>query len=207
MASMVNQLKKIGAIRTYNKGEYAFSAGDIFSGLYYVVSGEFVVLSLGRKGQQFELIRAMPGEIMGLPLLFSQFEKYTIFGLALKNSKCIFIKKEKFLHTLKINKQLCGFLMKMMARHILMLTRRMVIIRLKNPEQRVAQYILGLRSTCQSNDVLLDKKKLDIASHLDMTPETLSRVLKRMQEDQTIEVSGKKVNIKNVLGLHNRVME
>ncbi|MEZ4822179.1 MAG: Crp/Fnr family transcriptional regulator [Ignavibacteria bacterium] len=66
--------------------------------------------------------------------------------------------------------------------------------------KRLAKYILSedKKSTAKQNSLIeLSISKHDLASYLGTIDETLSRVLKKFQDDKLIEVKGKKILIKD----------
>ena len=77
-------------------------------------------------------------------------------------------------------------------------------ISLQNSTQRLIGYLLQISADSPNPErVQLPANKLTIASMLNITPETLSRVMFRLQNARLIEVNGKEIMITNVAGLRN----
>ena len=77
-------------------------------------------------------------------------------------------------------------------------------ISLQNSTQRLIGYLLQISADSPNPErVQLPANKLTIASMLNLTPETLSRVMLRLSNAGLIEVNGKEIVITNVAGLRN----
>ena len=75
-------------------------------------------------------------------------------------------------------------------------------ISLQNSTQRLIGYLLQISTDSPNPErVQLPANKLTIASMLNITPETLSRVMLRLHNAGLIEVNGKEIVITNVAGL------
>ena len=67
--------------------------------------------------------------------------------------------------------------------------------------QRLIGYLLQIVGTGSSGRVTLPASKTTIASLLNLTPETLSRTMQKLQQQGLIEVNGKDITITNLSGL------
>jgi CRP-like cAMP-binding protein len=77
-------------------------------------------------------------------------------------------------------------------------------ISLQNSTQRLIGYLLQTSADSPNpGRLLLPANKLTIASMLNITPETLSRVMLRLNSAGLIEVNGKEIVITDVDGLRN----
>jgi len=66
---------------------------------------------------------------------------------------------------------------------------------LQNSTQRVIDYLLQLSAFQGSNNIHLELKKHLVASLLNLSPETLSRVLHQLMNKQLIKVYGATIHI------------
>ena len=77
-------------------------------------------------------------------------------------------------------------------------------ISLQNSTQRLIGYLLQISTDfVNPGRVHLPANKVTIASMLNITPETLSRIMLRLHNAGLIEVNGKEIIITNVDGLRN----
>ena len=62
-------------------------------------------------------------------------------------------------------------------------------------KERIMAHLEDLSKKQEANVVTLELKKKDLASLLGITPETLSRKLKELENENRIEVKGKQIRI------------
>jgi CRP-like cAMP-binding protein len=70
---------------------------------------------------------------------------------------------------------------------------------LKNSTHRVVRYLLNQLNQCNENisSFNLPMAKQLIAGHLSIQPETFSRVIRRLTDEQVISQNGRQINILN----------
>lgn len=207
MKSIEKRLKQIGIIKEYERGALLFCAADLFDGVYYVLSGELCIFKLSGKGEQLNFLHQGPGHMVGLPPLFLKAKKYPAFCHAIRNSKIIFIKKDILIKEMNTNPQITIGLAGFIAMEFMQVSQRLEILTLKTPEQRVILYIISKLAKNHADHLRLELKKLELAQHLDMAPETLSRVLNKLQRDRVIKVDKSVIYIKDNLALRQRLCE
>ncbi|MFC1517910.1 Crp/Fnr family transcriptional regulator [Candidatus Margulisiibacteriota bacterium] len=205
MSSWKVRLNQIGEKKEVEKGAFLFCDEDPYIGVYYVVSGELCVSRLGSKGQQLEMLRILPGNMVGLPPLFLTIKSYPAFCHALINSQVIFIKKADFLKELDINTKLYKAVTTQFAYQFMYLSQRLEILNLKTPEQRLVMYMISKCAKNHPGCLELQTKKVEVARHLAMAPETLSRVLNKLQRENIIKVDNKKIYIKDSVSLRKKL--
>lgn len=117
----------------------------------------------------------------------------------MSQAKVLFIPKDVVFQCIK---EVPSFTLDMLAglsRRIHLLATRLESLALDSSEQRVIGYLLQHQSTVgtehEGKDVDLPANKATIASHLNLAPETLSRVLQQLSENELISVRGKVVRI------------
>ena len=77
-------------------------------------------------------------------------------------------------------------------------------ISLLSGTQRLIGYLLQLHShTPDTTTISLPSNKVTIASLLNVSPETLSRIMQKLSEAELISVYGKEIDILNIDGLRN----
>jgi len=87
------------------------------------------------------------------------------------------------------------FFVELLARKCLVLNERIEALGLRTVRQRIVQYLLSRCSGRGACVVELAVKNTDLARLLGTVPETLSRNLRRMQEEGLIEVKGRKIRV------------
>lgn len=189
------EVARITSERTYEKGQMIYMAGDKGEKLYVIHEGKVKISRLSESGKE-QVIRILePGDFMGELALFSSYpltdnaetlERTTVCiidGLAIKDlmSKYPTI-------ALKVLEELSQRLEK---------TENLIEnISLYGVEQRLVDTLLELANS--KGEIVLKMSRKDLASHLGMSRETLSRKLSAFQDMGLIELIGhKKIVILN----------
>lgn len=180
------KLVAIGRMVTLGKGEVVFLAGDPCPGIYVVGSGAVHVFRTSPSGKEHLLHLAEEGmsfaevaAIGGFPCPAS--------AQALEEARCVLLPREAFLRAIEADHAMCLQLLGGMARwvhHLVGLTEDLV---LRDAGGRLARHLLALDPGHEEAFGLPMRKK-DLASHLNLTSETLSRTLRRFSETGLIEV-------------------
>ncbi|MCK9273878.1 MAG: Crp/Fnr family transcriptional regulator [Syntrophales bacterium] len=191
------RLSNIALIRSYSKGTSLFSEGEIASGLYVVLEGRVKVYKLSPEGREHILHLAGPGETVGEGALFSG-AAFPAYAEAHVKSRILFVGRDSLMHLIKKDP---SFAMAMLGVLSVRLRRFVHLIEgftLREASGRLASYLLFLE-TKQSgkNFLILDITKGNLANILGTAPETLSRILGKMEDTDLIEVKGAKIVIRD----------
>ena len=92
--SIPDNLKKLGLIKRFQKGEILFSAQDEADGFYYVESGEIRVYKMDEQGREAEVVRLGSGGFLGEAIVFVS-PVFPVFAQAVTNSSVLFFDKGK----------------------------------------------------------------------------------------------------------------
>ncbi|MFC2170257.1 Crp/Fnr family transcriptional regulator, partial [Acidobacteriota bacterium] len=89
------------------------------------------------------------------------------------------------------------FFLTLMAKKCVTLNKRIETLGLTTVRKRLIQYLIANCSGQNKCSVELKMKKVELAKLLGTISETLSRNLKQMQDEELIEVKGKKILVKS----------
>ncbi len=195
--SYIEQLKTIGKLKSFNKKEAIFFEGEPAKGFYIVVSGKVKIFKLSSEGREQILHIFAQGEPFGEAAAFADMP-YPANAAAMENSQAFYIPRTGFERLLKENPSLSLNLLAILSKRLMIFARMIGDLSLKEVPGRLATYLLI--SSAQkggTNSLSLDLTKTQLASLLGTIPETLSRILSRMQKAGIIEVHGADITIKN----------
>ncbi|MDJ1372324.1 Crp/Fnr family transcriptional regulator [Gulosibacter molinativorax] len=181
VASVANQ-------RQVSRGDTVQAAGSSDAELMVVHTGTVKVFRIDSEGREQILRIIGPGDFLGE----SQFltgRRPTQFAEALDaGSMCVF--RHEDLQTLVEEYPLIGLkMLQDVSQRLEQTEARLVSVTSDDVAARVAAYLLSLDSRPTNGEILvsLPIAKKDIASVLGTTPETLSRHLRRLQDQGVIE--------------------
>lgn len=177
-----------------DKGLMLFRKGEVAEGTYIVVYGlvKLSIPSSQGNDKVLELIR--PGQCFGEAMMFLD-ESYPFYAEALENTLLLRIPKNALLRLIEQSPLIARQMMAGLSYRLLGFIRNVERYSLQNATQRVIDYLLQTSLMQSTNDVRLELKKNLVASLLNLSPETLSRVLHQLTDEQLIKVSGSTIHI------------
>ena len=203
---------------TVNKGEIIFQEGDSGEGFYIVAEGKIKVFKMSFEGKEQILHIYGPGHTFGEVPVF-QGKSFPASAMALEASTILFLPRQAFVQQLGKSPALAMNMLADLSRRLREFTVQIENLSLKEVPARLAAYILTLaqEEAEQSQMFPLEKKlqkkrlatisvslpvsKVQLASLIGTTPETISRVLKKMDQAEFIKAEGKKILILDQEGL------
>lgn len=187
-----------------DKGKLLFQRGTPCEGMYLVVFGVVKLAVSGVQGVEkiVELVRA--GESFGEAVMFLN-RPFPIMAQTLEDSLLLYVEAAAIDNLLAQDPKFARRLLAGLSVRLHALVRDVESYSTQNAAQRVIGYLLQSVSTehgesegdiaTHATTVSLPVNKNLIASRLNLTPETLSRVLHHFVADGLIEVNGREIVI------------
>ena len=187
-----------------DKGKLLFQRGTPCEGMYLVVFGVVKLAVSGVQGVEkiVELVRA--GESFGEAVMFLN-RHFPIMAQTLEDSLPLYVEAAAIDNLLAQDPKFARRLLAGLSVRLHALVRDVESYSTQNAAQRVIGYLLQSVSTehgesegdiaTHATTVSLPVNKNLIASRLNLTPETLSRVLHHFVADGLIEVNGREIVI------------
>lgn len=192
------QLQELAGIvvdQKYRKGQTLFHEGTRATGFYGIVSGKVKIYKLSIEGKEQILHIFGEGEFFGEVPVFAG-GNYPAHAETLEPSRMLFFPRESFLDLIRREPSLAMNMLAILSLRLRQFTHLIEDLSLKEVPGRLAAYLLYLSKRNRTSDVLeLDITKGQLASLLGTIPETLSRILGRMTQQQIIEVEGKRIRL------------
>jgi CRP-like cAMP-binding protein len=185
------------------RSDVLFRRGDPSSGFYVVVHGQIKLAMSSPQGIEKVLELFGPGQSFGEALMFMD-KPYPIYAHALTDCLVLHIHKSAIFDSIDSDP---AFSRKMLAGLSFRLHRMVHYVEsfsLRSSTQRVIGYLLqSLEEIETGQDIHINfpANKNVIASNLNITPETFSRILHLLSDKGLIEVNGKEVCIKDIAKL------
>jgi CRP/FNR family transcriptional regulator len=164
------------------------------------------VVKDGPTGKQFVLHFAQPGQTFGEVAVFGDFDA-PASAEAVEETLCAIIPRESLQGLLRQHHDLCLELLGSTSRWVRSLVELIDGIVLRDAGARVARYLSELAPATTQQPFSLPVLKKDLAAHLNLTQETLSRTLRKLADAKVIDsLSDGSVRIRD-LGALQRVAE
>ena len=176
-------------------GEHVFREGDAFEAIAAVRAGTVKTYVIDRDGHEQVLGFHLPGEVIGLDAIDG--DRYPCNAVALDT---VMLCRFSFPRISVLAARLPGLqqhLFRLMSRDI---GRASLLAGDYSADQRMAAFLIGLSRRLAARGFSPDRFQLtmartDIANYLRLAPETVSRVLKRVQHDGLIHVDRRELEL------------
>lgn len=197
----IDALLEIAVEKTVAAGELIFSEGDPGEGFYVIIEGMVKIYKLSTEGKEHILHMFGPGEPFGEVPVFSG-KAFPASAEGVKKSRVLFFPRRAFRDLITQKPSVAMNMLAVLSLRLRHFTVQLENISLKEVPARLAGYIL-LQAEEQKNPhtVTLNISKGHLASFLGTIPETLSRMLKKMNEQGLIETEGRRIRILDRQGL------
>lgn len=196
--------------RRLARGETLFQKGDPAHGFYIVVFGQVKLAFPSPHGNEKVVDIVGPQQSLGEAVMLAQ-QPYPVFAQAIADSLLVYIARDDVFDLLETDTTFATRMLIGLAMHNHSLVHDIESYTLHSSTQRVIRHLLeccpqGCGCT-GSFDIVLPTSKQIAASRLNLTPETLSRILHDLAEAGLIEMEGKRISIKDLPRLRASVSE
>lgn len=184
-APLLELLAAETALRKFDRGERIFNQGEVCPGLFVVGQGLVRVYKVAPSGKEHVLHLAEPGHTFAEVAALGGFN-CPAFAEAIEPSLCALIPTDRLTALLEQSHPLCKQLLTNLSFWVRQLVGLLEDIVLRDASGRVARYLLKADPSAGREAFSFPMKKKDLASHLNLTSETLSRTLRRLADTNLI---------------------
>lgn len=199
-----NALLATASVYDLVEGEFLFQQGQRLEQIFICTEGFIKLFRLTPNGDEkiVEIISA--GNSFAEAVLFLGGQQYPVHAVALKAAQVVGINAAQYQQTLRASVDVCFNLMGLMSKRMHWLLTEVDRLTLHNATFRLLTWLLEAPAYSK-NTVLLDVPKHVLASRLSIKPETLSRILKRLSEQQLIRVEEQMIELLDRVALQKMV--
>ena len=208
-----NELDAIASfshLKKFNKGEIIFFDTEPYLGFYGLINGSVKIYKISKEGREQIIHLVTPFNTFAEVPVFENYEKvltgnetYPANAMSISEyTEAILISAKPFLSFLESNSGLCFKFLSNLSKRLRFQTEHLESISLQDITKRLSVYLiheLGNKNQSLKSDNLncieLTISKYDLASFLGTIIETLSRTFKKLQDENVIQVQGKRIKI------------
>lgn len=187
--------------KNFDKGEYLFREGDVFTSFYAVKSGSIKLFIINEKGDEQIVGFYFPGEILGFDALEN--ERHTCYAVALESASFCSIPYEKLNQICLELPELQKQMFRLMGREFSNENKMLLNINNNSAEQRIVIFLLSLSKRFQklgysAKSFNLTMSRNEIGNYLGLQTETVSRLLTKLKKDGLIKTNRREIIINNL---------
>jgi CRP/FNR family transcriptional regulator len=197
----LDELAMIVTSQEFKRGQTIFSEGEKGVGFYVVLTGKVKIYKLSFDGKEQILHILGAGEPFAEVAVFAGVN-FPAHAMAIENSRVLFFPKTSFIDLIGKNPPLALNMLAVLAMRLRKFTNMIESLSLKEVPGRLAAHLLLLSSQQNNANVLqLNVAKTQLASMLGTIPETLSRILKKMNSQGFINSQSSSIQLLDRKGL------
>jgi len=199
-------LARIGIRRTCKKSERIFSEGDDGAGFFVVLAGRVKISKVSTDGKEQILHLFGPGEPFGEVSVFTGMG-FPADATTAVASTLLFFPRTAFVNLIRSDPALALNMLAQLSLRLRHFAGLIEDLSLKEVPGRLAKYLLYLSAKDGDGGVELDVSKGQLAALLGTIPETLSRILAKLNRQGLIRSQGAMIHICDRRGLEEVALE
>ena len=192
--AQLDRVRRHSHITDMLEGESLFFQGDNATNFYLVLSGRIKLFRISPEGKEKVVEIMETGATFAEALMFMDEPHYPVTATALSPSRVIGINCKDFKSMLRDSIDTCFLLLGTMSFRLRGLIREIDALSLDTGTVRTVAYLLH-QAAPDSDNFELKIAKSVIASRLSVKPETFSRILKNLHDQEIVTIDGRNVTI------------
>lgn len=200
-AEQIDRLAASAREKRLQKGEMLFQKGDPAKGFYIVVLGQIKLGFSSVQGNEKVVDILGPQQTFGEAVMFLD-RTYPVFAQALTDTLLLHVSQGVVFELLETDVSFARHLLAGLSMRLHSLVQDVEALSLRSSAQRLIGYLLQQCGDCgdaaEQLQCELPTSKQIIASRLNLTPETFSRILHDLSSAGLISVHGRQIEIHNL---------
>lgn len=196
-AETIRQFLEYCHRKTYPSKQLIIKEGDPSADLYYIISGSVSVQIEDNKGREIVLAYLNPGDFFGELGLFDELKKRSAFVRAKEKCEIAQISYEKLKSLHELFPDLLFAIASQLAIRLRKTSRKVSDLALTDVKGRVARTLIDLcrepAAMTHPDGMLIRITRQELGRIVGCSREMVGRVLKDLEEDHLISVSGKSI--------------
>ena len=189
------KLYSICITKELKKKDILFFEGQEGNNVYFIINGQIKLYRTNDEGKEAIIHFVKQGDIFA-EILFYFKNTYPVTAMAIENSIVLGIDSKKLFKLISEEPKIAMKLIGILAQRIKYFVNMVENLSLSDVRTRLLNYLNKLKKS-NSNVVYLPVSKGDLALLMGTTPETLSRIFKKLSDEKLLEVRGKEIKLLN----------
>jgi len=188
------------------KDQFIFHKGDTCNGLYITVQGNIKISFLSAEGKEHVARIVGPGQTFAEAMVFLK-KPSPATVQAITTAKVLLLPSDVIFKCINESPACACSMLAGLSRRLHLLVAELESVTLDSSQQRIIGFLLqhfhGNTGDINETQITLEATKSTIASHLNLTPETFSRILRKLGEEGLITVLNKTIKVHDIKKLRS----
>lgn len=196
-ADLIGALAQIARWVEFKAGEVVFNAGEPARAFYFVAQGGVKVYRLSPDGREQVLHHLGPGRSFAEAAVLTM-PSFPAHAVATESgTRLVEIAGAPFRELFERDRRLAAVMLSSLCMWLAGLADRVEELSVTSAAARLGHYLLRLPTRSEAGVLVIElpMAKKELAAHLAITPETLSRVLRRWQDAGVVQSSGRRLEV------------
>ena len=182
----ISKILKIAKRATFSEGEQIYFGDDPYRGIFVTLRGEVRLYSQNEKGKEFLVKRLASNTVFGESGKFNG--TYLESASAQSSLDCIFLPGKEFEEIVTNSPQLSKVFMTLLSSWLTDFYKRFQTLSYTNVTDRVKHFLIKESEVTGNHLLDIKLRRHEIASNIGVRPETLSRVLGKLEKENLIKI-------------------
>lgn len=191
--------------KSYKKGEIILFSGDKYDKLIIIVKGSVTCEIVDFEGKVLQLETITAPDTIAPSNIFGDNNILPHDITSREDSKLLFINKESVLELLMSENKILKNYLDIVANNTHNLSNRIKMLGLQSIREKIAMFFLEQVNKRRSNTFRLDKTHAELSDIFGVERPSLSREIRKLNNEGLIESKGKNITIKNKQALSDIV--
>ena len=201
----LDELLESSQLLNLEKGDTLFIQGEKAQSFYFIISGCVKIYRLTPDGQEkiFEVIGDR--QTFAEAMMLMDTPNYVASAEAIGPTQLYKLSSHTYMQLLQNNNRLAFALLGRLSVRLHQRLNEIETLSLKNATHRVVRYLLTQMAPLQNavSSFELPMAKQLIAGHLSIQPETFSRIIRRLIDEQIISQDGRQISVLDCMRLQH----
>jgi len=185
------------SVEEADAGQLLFDRGQPAMHFYVVVEGQVNLVLYSKTGEEKIVDILGPGQSFAEAVMFMAGPVYPVSAMAATHARIARFSSTEYVAMLRESPETCLRMLGHLSQRLHMRIREIEYLTLESATHRLVRMIEGRLplDTDGPAEIQLQESRQEIASRLSMKPETLSRILRTLQDSGAISVHGRALQV------------
>lgn len=189
-------LSTIATLKVVKKGETIFREGELATSLFLIIDGIVKIFKISEDGKEHTIHIFGSGEVFA-EVALAENQTYPAWAVALTDVRLAIFERTKLLKLLKENPELSLSMVGVCVVRLKNLVSLIENVKMRDAKRRVIFFLWEKSEKGKKETLDMEISKKEASILLGITPETFSRVLKKLKEEGVIvkTVGNRKIQV------------